>query len=416
MRGERFPGWQVITGCFIVLTTSSGLGFYGLAVYLNAISNERGWNVSAVSLATTVFFLVSGVTGLFVARLIARVDLRLVIVGGGLLAGVMLALLGQVTQQWQLFVVYSLFAVGWAAAGLVPVTTVVTRWYHARRSVALSVASTGLSAGGILITPFAKRLLDSQGMSSGTPWLGLVFVVGTVPFAWLLVHPDPRPLGWLPDGERSHPDSVAVALVGVPYEHAITTRFFLAISIGYVLTLGSQVGAIQQLVKLFEERTDAGTASLAISVVAMTSVVARLVGGRVVTGFPLMRVTATLSALQALAMIGVAVSGSKLALFAWIVVFGATIGNILMLQPLLVAQRFGVRDYARIFSRTQFLTVVGTAGGPLLLGVLRDHAGGYRTSYLTAATCSLLGAVVLYAGGPAEADHDHVSAAAEASS
>ena len=68
-------------------------------------------------------------------------------------------------------------------------------------------------------------------------------------------------------------------------------------------------------------------------------------------------------------------------LFAAIVLFGATIGNILMLQPLVIAERFGVRDYPRIFSRTQLVAVVGTAGGPLLLGSLYDVFGSYRVPY-----------------------------------
>ncbi len=160
-----FPGWWVVAGCFIVLTVSSGLGFYGLAVYLNAFSNEKGWPLSTISLATTMFFVVGGFVGVLVARWIARWDVRFVIVGGAVVGGVALAGLGRVEEQWQLFVVYAVFACGWAAAGLVPATTVVTRWFHTRRSVALSVASTGLSAGGILITPFAKQLLDTQGLA-----------------------------------------------------------------------------------------------------------------------------------------------------------------------------------------------------------------------------------------------------------
>ena len=140
-----FPGWWVVTGCFVVLAVSSGLGFYGLAVYLNAFSNERGWPLSSISLATTLFFVVGGVAGVAVARVIARHDVRIVIVAGAVVGGVALGVLGRVEQQWQLFVVYAVFAAGWAAAGLVPVTTVVTRWFHTRRSVALSVASTGLS-------------------------------------------------------------------------------------------------------------------------------------------------------------------------------------------------------------------------------------------------------------------------------
>ena len=125
---------------------SSGLGFYGLAVYLDAFSDEQGWPVASISLATTLYFIVGGVTGLYVARLIARRDVRIPIVGGAIIGGVSLALLGQVEERWQLYAVYAVFALGFAGAGLIPVTTVVTRWYHVRRSVALSVASTGLSA------------------------------------------------------------------------------------------------------------------------------------------------------------------------------------------------------------------------------------------------------------------------------
>ena len=392
----------------MVLSTSSGLGFYGLAVYLNAISNEQGWNVASVSLATTVFFLVSGVAGVAVARLMQTIDVRYLMIGGAVVASAMLALLGQIEERWQLYVIYSVFAAGWAGAGLVPATTVVTRWFQQRRAVALSVASTGLSAGGIMFTPFAKRLLDSQGMAAGTPWLGLAFLLGTVPFIWFLVHPDPESMGWKPDGERTVADAVPETPGGVPYADAVHSRFFVAVTIGYVLALGAQVGAIQQLVKLVEERTDEATASFAISAVAIMSIIARLIGGRVFATMPLVPVTGTLAVLQAATMVCIAVADSRLWLVAAIFVFGATVGNILMLQPLLIAQRFGVRDYPRIFSRTQLYTTIGVAGGPLLLGWLRDVAGGYRTSYVVAGACSLAGAAVLQICGSAERSDDHV--------
>lgn len=392
-------------GCFTVLTTSSGLGFYGLAVYLNALSKERGWDVSSISLATTWFFFVGGIVGVWAARLIARHDVRVVVAAGGVIGGAALAALGQVSSTWHLFVVYGVFATGWALAGLVPMTTVVTRWFHRRRGVALSVASTGLSAGGIIITPAAKWLLDRQGLAAGTPWLGLVFVVGIVPVAWWLVVPDPAPLGWLPDGERARPGGAPVVAAGTPFREAVSSRFFIGVTIGYVLALGSQVGGIQQLVKLVEERTTADTAALATLVLASTSVVARLIGGRAVAAVPMVAFTAVLAGVQTVALVSLAVATATPAIFASIVLFGATIGNILMLQPLLIAERFGVRDYPRIYSRAQLYGLVGTAGGPLLLGWLYDRFGGYRTSYVVAGCCSLVGAAVFLWAGPANADH-----------
>ncbi|HSJ91407.1 MAG TPA: MFS transporter [Ilumatobacter sp.] len=402
LRTDRFPGWRVVAGCFIVLATSSGLGFYGLAVYLNALSKERGWEVASISLATTLFFFVSGVTGVWTARLIARYDVRTIVSIGAVIGGVALGALGYVDRQWQLFVVYGVFAAGWAMGGLVPMTTVVTRWFHVRRGVALSVASTGLSAGGILITPGAKWLLDRQGLEAGTPWLGLVYVLGIVPFTYWLIRPDPAALGWMPDGERAVVGQSPIRLTGTPYREAVASRFFIGMTIGYILALGSQVGGIQQLVKLVEERTTADTAALATLVLAATSVVARLIGGRLVTSVPMTAFTAGLAAFQMFAMVGLALASSTLGIFGSIVLFGATIGNILMLQPLLIAERFGIRDYPQIYSRAQLFALVGTAGGPLLLGWLHDLSDGYRVAYLVAGACSLAGAVAILWAGPTQ--------------
>lgn len=401
---EKFPGWRVVTGSFIVLTVTAGLGFYGLAVFLNAFSRERGWDVASVSLATTIFFLVSGAVGVWVARLIARTDVRYAIVGGGVVGALALAVLGQVQQKWQLYLVYCVFALGSAAAGLVPVTTVVTRWFHARRSVALSIASTGLSAGGMIVTPAAKWLIDRQGLEAGTPWLAAVWFIGVVPAALWLIIPDPASRGWLPDGERSSVGVAAPIAKGMAFTEAVRHRFFIAVTIGYVLALGSQVGGIQQLVRLAESRTDRNTAALATLVLAAMSVIGRLVGGRVVTKVPMLGFTVTLAVVQGGAMVGLAFAESTLALFLMLPIFGLTVGNILMLQPLLIAERFGVKDYPRLFSRSQFVSTFGVAGGPLLLGWLHDVGGGYRTSYLVAGCCSVAGAAILSSAGSARSD------------
>ncbi len=72
-----------------------------------------------------------------------------------------------------------------------------------------------------------------------------------------------------------------------------------------------------------------------------------------------------------------------------------------MMQPLLLAERFGVRDYPKIYSRSQFIGVIGVAGGPLLIGWLHDVYGTYRVPFLVAAACCVVGTVMLAAAGPA---------------
>jgi MFS family permease len=402
---KKFPGPRVVTGCFIVLMVSSGLGFYGLAVYLNAFNREKGWAVTSIALATTVYFIVGGAAGLYVARVIARRDVRIPIVGGAVIGGAALAVLGRVEERWQLYVVYAVFALGFAGAGLIPATTVVARWYHEKRAVKLSIASTGLSAGGIVLTPFAKWLIDRRGLAGATPILGLVWLVGILPFALWLVRPDPARLGWQPDGERVTRHTIVQVPTGTPFAEAVRSRFFVTATIAYTLMLGGQVGGIQELVKLVEDRVDRTTAAIATTALAAMSVIARLAGGRIVHRVQTVGFICALAVGQAAALAALAFAPTSATIFPAIILFGATVGNILMLQPLLIAERFGILDYPRIFSRTSFYTITGTAGIPLLLGWLFDNGGGFRTSYLTAAGCSAAGAVVLASGGPASARH-----------
>jgi len=401
---DKFPGWWVVSACFTLLTFSSGLGFYGLAVYLQAFSRELGWSVSSISLATTFFFLVGGVSGIPIAKFIAKRDVRIMIVGGALLASSALFSMQFVTQRWQLFVVYSFYALGWAASGMGPVTTVVTRWFHARRASALAFASTGLSVGGIVVTPFIKWILDSQGIRNGSPWLALIWFLGTVPVTLLLVRAFPQPYGWLPDGARVEAGQVG-EVSGTALADAVRTKFFNAVTFGYIFALGAQVGGALQLVKLVEERAGRSTATLATIVLSSMSIVSRFVAGRIIPRLNMTRFTVGLAAMQGLSLASLGLITSRVGLLLAIGLFGVTIGNMVMMQSLLLAERFGVRDYPRIAARSGLISFSGTAFGPLLLGWLYDVAGGYRSSYLAAGACSLIGALLFSMAGSASGDY-----------
>ena len=397
---KKFPGRWVLGACFTLLTFSSGLGFYGLAVYLQAFSRELGWSVSSISLATTLFFLVGGISGVWIAKFIAKHDVRIMVLGGATLAATALFSMRFVEQKWQLFVVYGFYALGWSASGMGPVTTVVTRWFHVRRASALAIASTGLSMGGIVVTPFIKWILDSQGIRNGSPWLALIWFLGTVPVTLFLLRAFPQPYGWLPDGARAAPGEVA-DISGTPLNDAVQTKFFRAVTVGYIFALGAQVGGALQLVKLVEERTNRSTAILATIVLSSMSIVSRFIAGRIIPRVDMTRFTVGLATLQGLSLAGIALNESRIGLLLSIAVFGITIGNMVMMQSLLLAERFGVRDYPRIAARSGLISFSGTALGPLLLGWLYDVAGGYRAAYLAAAICSLLGAAMFSLAGPA---------------
>ena len=398
---DAFPGWWVVGGCFTILFFSSALGFYGMSVYLNAFSKELGWKISSLSIATTFFFLVGGITNMLVARLIAKFDVRILIYIGAVVGAGSLYMLGHVSQKWHLFVVYGVFAVAWSCSGLTTATTVVTRWFHTKRAPGIAAASSGLSMGGVVLTPIIKKLIDAKQMSGASPYLALIWFVGMCVPAYLLIRPDPLALNWMPDGQPK-PENHISELPGVSLADAVRTKFFWIVTIGYVLVMGSQVGAIQQIVKLVEERTSAGTAALATSVLSGASVVFRLIGGRIIPKFPLAKFMVFIAVMQGVAIILIGQMESTIPLMLAIGLFGAMVGNVLMMQSLLIAQRFGVKDYPRISARSGLVSLTGTAIGPILIGTIRDSSGGYTVPYLVAGCISLIGALIFTTSGPAE--------------
>ncbi len=391
-------GWSVIAGIFVMLMTSAGLGFYGMSVYLSTLTKTRGFSVSALSGATALFFITSGFAGVWIAKLLRTVDPRPIVIVGALIAGGALVMMGRVSELWQMFVVYACFGVGYSATALVVSTTLVARWFDRKRAMALSIASTGLSVGGIVLTPVARYWLSHETLTQATTRIGLLYVLVVIPLGVLLLRPFPAAYGLGPDGvaltQEEQSTGAATQKVGLRYEEAVASLAFRLLTLVFFLALGAQVGAIAQLVKLADERiANASTAGRVVSVLAACSVAGRLLGGAVLSRTGGRRFCIGVLSLQAISIGTLAFARGSFPVIAGAMGFGLAIGNVLLLHPLLLADEFGVADYPRIFGRSQFFTTFGVAFGPFLFGWLRDHAGGYQTSYLVGAALSVVGLV-----------------------
>ena len=148
------------------------------------------------------------------------------------------------------------------------------------------------------------------------------------------------------------------------FAEARRSRYFYAVSVAYLFLLGSQVG-----------RSPISTAWRTCAPAPprrrwrWPSWPARAPSGRLAGGWLLLKVPRAAFALVLMAM----QAGrwrcwpsppSRTSILAGAVLFGVTMGNSLMMHPLLLAERFGTRDYGRIYSTSQLVTMVGVAGCP----------------------------------------------------
>lgn len=394
-----FYGWLVVAGVFVLCLPVSGLAFYGLSVYLRAFVNERGFSIAAISGATALSYALGGPIGLVVARLVNRRDPRPMIVLGALGAAAALAMLGAATQVWQIYVLYALLGCATALNSLVVGTTLVTRWFHRRRAGALAIAISGLTTGGLLVAPLASWIIGRQGLGAAMPKLGLLYLLLAVPIPVLLLRPDPSVLGLRPDGDAALlPGQAAVVAPSWDYARAIRSRAFATVTVTLVFSQLAQVGGIAQLFNAASSRTDEATGRLCLMLVTIMGLAGRLAGAPLASRLGSRRFALGCYAAQGLGWAAVAVSFSRPALLAASVLTGMTVGNTLLLHPLLLSEYFGPGSYAKIFAASQLVVTAGVAVGPFALGWVHDQAGGYVAAYAVAALSAAMGAVIFASG------------------
>jgi predicted MFS family arabinose efflux permease len=135
----------------------------------------------------------------------------------------------------------------------------------------------------------------------------------------------------------------------------------------------------------------------------MASIVGRLAGGWALTWLPSRGFVLGLVIVQGLALTFYAAADTAPMLITATLIFGLTVGNLLMMQPLMLAEAFGLKAYGRIYSFNQLFMTAGVAIGPAAVGFLYEWLDGYGVAFLVMAAASLLAFLFLLAAGPVRA-------------
>ncbi len=405
-KGGLFYGWYVVATVFVVQTVACGLGFYNLSVFLKAFVSDGGLSVSAVSSANAAFFLANGITGLAVGWALDRYDPRILITIGAVASSIALACAGHVKGLTELYFFYILFGAGYAATAVIPGTAIVARWFNRERSKAIAYASTGLSLGGIVFTPISVALIQGLGLEHAAYWLAFFFLIGTVPVTWFFLRARPSDMGLAPDGDPivEKSEHGGTMMDGVGLAEAIRSRFFMLFTLSYVFSMMAQVGALAHQFRLVATRTDNDhVAALAVSLMAAGSIGGRLIGGWVLPRMSSRHYLIGVMVLQTVAYAVFSISYASVPLVAVSIIFGMTVGNLQMMLPLMMAEAFGLRAYARILSLAQMIVTCANAFGPMLVGLLYER-GGYSVSFAVLVGVSLVGLGSMVAAGPVRAE------------
>ena len=395
----RYAGWRVVVACFLMALFLFGFGLYGHGVYLAELQRLNGWPAALISGASTLSLLLANILATFTNELVAWLGpKRLVLLGLAALAA-STTLLAFATSPWQLYAAFILMSLGWIGMGTIVIATVLSLWFVSRRGLAISLAFTGASAGGVIVTPLLVVLVERVGFQAAmlTMTVVMVLILAPVVFAWI----GPRP--GTGDSERQADDPSkpqgSLATTNVSRASIVRRMAFWTISIPFALALLAQVGFIVHQIALLEPRFGSAYAGFAVALMTFMAIAGRLGMGLVVDRLNPRLVTAASLVSQAAALLTILQTDSEPVVLAACAVFGFSVGNLITLPSLIIHREFSAAGFAVVMGLSN--AVSGTIGalGPALVGVVRSWSGDYHLALMLCIALELVAAALVVEWG-----------------
>jgi MFS family permease len=402
-----FFGWRVVAAAFTIAVFGWGVGFYGPAIFLNALHEGRGWPVSIISLAITCHFLLSAI---LVARLPAlhrRFGLAAVTRAGAVAAALGAVGWALAVAPWQLFPAALLSGFGWACTSGAAINAIVAPWFNRRRPAAISMAFNGSSIGGAIFAPlWPLRAIWVRRSLCGDRFSHDCFALaGSRPLSAAdtgRYGADPR-WGCADDGcsQCGAGGCDSCSRPAGNRHRGWGDRRFATLSVAFALGLFAQIGLFTHLFSLLVPALGEAGAGTAISLVTLCAVLGRVLLGALMPAHADRRIAAAANfAAQIAGSIALLTAGGSSIplLLLGCALFGLGVGNLVSLPPLIAQIEFDRSDVPRVVALVTAANQAVFAFAPAALGVLRDMTGASWTLIPAVGLVQMLGAGTVLAG------------------
>lgn len=375
------------------LSRGSGETF---SVFLLPLSGHFGWERASVASIYSIYMVCIGFGSLLAGVTFDRWGARFNYLVGTAMLAVTYLVAGRLQELWHYYLVLGAGAgMGASMIGLVPMQSLVARWYHRRLSTALSVGYASQGLGTLMLVPLVQVFIEVSGWRNGYQFLGLAFAG-----MFLLVLA--MPWKTIEAGARENPlrtkDGRAVG--GLSLRQAAAGRAFWGFFGIFSFTAVGIFGiSLQSVAYLIERGYSELEAAFAFGVVGMLSFAGMVLTGVAAEFWPKHIVASisyllSLCGIVALALLQVHLSAALL--FIYIVGLGLSSGARGPIITTIMTELFSGKGLASIYGAANVGQGVGAALGAFTTGLLYDLTGAYNAGFLFCSLSLLCGLMLFW--------------------
>jgi sugar phosphate permease len=403
---KLFYGWWMVIVIAILFFI---IGAAPFAIALKQLIEQLHTGRGEVSLSQSISMIGTGISAIFVGRLLQRYRPRTFMLWGSVVSGVTLLLLSLANSLWFLYVFYFIAGLAVGVGNAIPCFTLLSKWFTRRWGTAVGITMAGGSIGSMVIQPLLGIIDQNFGWRATYLFSGSLLLAINVPLILFVLKDSPESMGLLPDGDNPKeiggntndhlpvPTATEATIAVknnelIPYLKRpglwLTGFGFASIAVAYNAITTQEVSFITDM------KVSATVAASALGITLGVGAISSLASGWLADKVMSRYVAILFFLLAIVGMLILIQAGTMSQIWLFVVMFGVGIGALGTIMPIVTRDIFGVANFSTFFGFIAVLFTIGNAIGPPLAGFMFDATGSYHSVFVII-TAIIVAAILL---------------------
>lgn len=373
------PYWLLTMVLCGMAASSIGVGINCVGIFYTPVSDSLGILRGSFAIHATLSQGAISVMALLLPRLMARFHYKALLLVGVILAVFATGAMSFSSQLWEFYLLGILRGLGVGLFSTVPITMILTNWFHKSHGLATSITLSFSGLAGAVCSPLLTWCITQFGWRHAYLIMAAAMAILVVPALLSPITTGPQEKGLPPYGgtlEQVKPKTVSQKRPAFSY------RTFCFLAMCALTLLHTSIAGIAQHFTGFSESIGqtAETGAFMMSLAMVGNICTKLVIGVLSDRFGPVKASVSMILLNAvsLGLLLLASTWSSLPLLLTAAfLYGSVYSVGAVGLSLLSRLFFGAENYSSAYSVIGLLVTMGSAISQPLIGYLYDFTGSY---------------------------------------